>query len=137
MQQARIETVQEPAPPRSEGLTEVMVGDLVRHFYDRVHDDPLLGPMFRMTVPDWEEHLEVVTDFWSHVLLGTGRYQGCVMGAHGPLRMKPAHFERWMALFRASAEAHLPPAACRQALDAASVIDLRLRAWQAQLQQPD
>src|SRR3546814_8344236 len=114
-----------------------MVGERVRHLYGRVHDDALLGPMFRMSAPDWEEHLEEVTDFWSHVLLGTGRYEGGIMGLTGTLRMKPAHFERWMALFRASAETLLPPGTCRQAFDAASVIDLRLRAWQAQLQQPE
>ena len=119
MQQARIETVRQPTAPRAEELDEAMIGNLVRHFYDRVHDDALLGPMFRVTVPDWEQHLGMVTDFWSQVLLGTGRYRGCVMGAHGPLRMKPAHFDRWMALFRASAEENLPPAACRRALDAA------------------
>jgi len=116
-------------PPAGE-LTEAMVAALVRDFYGRVHDDTLLGPMFRAVVPDWDEHLQVVTDFWSRALLGTDRYRGCVMGAHGRLRMTPAHFDRWMALFRRSVAVTLPAAAADRALAVAYALDARLRQWQ-------
>lgn len=142
MQQAQVrtaqaETIHQTRRAPEPALTEEMVAALVRDFYGRVHDDPLLGPMFRAVVPDWEEHLQTVTDFWSRVLLGTDRYGGCVMGAHGRLRMTPAHFDRWLALFRRSAEVTLPAGAAGRALAVADTLDGRLRAWQAQLQQPD
>lgn len=137
MQQAQADTVHRTGPSPEPALTEEMVAALVRDFYGRVHDDPLLGPMFRAVVPDWEEHLQTVTDFWSRILLGTSRYNGCVMGAHGRLRMTPAHFDRWMALFRRSAEVTLPAGAADQARTIADALDGRLRAWQARMQQQD
>jgi hemoglobin len=108
-------------------VTEAMVTDLVRQFYAAVDGDPLLRPMFRAVIPDWDGHQKVVADFWSRVLLGTDRYAGCVMGAHGRLRMSPAQFDRWMALFRAAVAATLPPEGQRRALEAAGFLDQRLR----------
>ncbi|HEX6957292.1 MAG TPA: group III truncated hemoglobin [Ferrovibrio sp.] len=112
-------------------VDEAMVEALVRRFYDRVKADRLLGPLFRMAIADWDGHLKVVADFWSRVLLGSDRYRGCVMGAHGGLMMKPAHFDRWLALFKVSAEETLPPAALERVLDAAIFVDRRLRAIHA------
>jgi hemoglobin len=109
-----------------------MVAALVRDFYNRVDRDPLLRPMFRAVVPDWDEHLQIVTDFWSAALLGTARYNGCVMGAHGRLRMSPDHFERWMTLFRNAVAVTLPAAAAERALAIAEAMNGRLRHWQAQ-----
>jgi hemoglobin len=124
-----------PAPVQD--ITEEMVAALVRDFYGRVRDDALLGPMFRAVVPDWEEHLQTVTDFWSRVLLGSDRYGGCVIAAHGRLRMTPAHFDRWLALFQRSARVTLPAGAAERALAVADSLNGRLRAWQAQQQQRD
>lgn len=121
---------QDKLPPTA--ITEEMVAALVRDFYNRVDHDPLLRPMFRAVVPDWEEHLQIVTDFWSAVLMGTARYNGCVMGAHGRLRMSPDHFERWMSLFRSSVAVTLPAAAAERALAIAEALNGRLRQWQAQ-----
>ena len=121
-------------PAAGDSLTEAMVAALVRDFYGRVDADPLLRPMFRAVVPDWEEHLQTVTDFWSRALLGTDRYNGCVMGSHGRLRMNAAHFDRWMDLFRESAAVTLPTAAAERALTLASVLDGRLRQWQVHIQ---
>lgn len=113
-------------------VTEEMVRALVDLFYTRAHADPLLGPFFAATIPDWPEHLEVVGAFWSRVLRGTEGYRGCVMGAHGRLRMKPAHFDRWLALFEDSARQALPPEGAAQAMAVAHALDERLRRFAVQ-----
>ena len=110
-----------------EPVTEKMVEALVETFYGRAHADPLLGPFFAATIPDWQEHLATVGAFWSRALLGTDRYRGCVMGAHTHLRMAPAHFDRWMALFEQSARETLSPAGYERAMSVAGFIDERLR----------
>ncbi|WP_298726727.1 group III truncated hemoglobin [uncultured Ferrovibrio sp.] len=110
-----------------EAVSEDMIRALVRGFYERANADPLLGPIFAAAIPDWEGHLRVVEDFWSRVLRSTDRYRGCVMSAHAGMRPQPIHFDRWLALFQATAEEILPPAACRRALEAAGFVDQRLR----------
>jgi len=107
--------------------TETEISALVRGFYDRVRADPLLGPVFDLAIPDWKGHQVVVEDFWSRVLLGTARYRGCVMGAHGGMRLAPVHFDRWLELWGQSAEATLPPVAREQAMTVARALDQRLR----------
>lgn len=120
-------TVAAEGPEQTDILTEQQVQDLVARFYGRAHADPLLGPFFAATIPDWDEHLATVGAFWSRALLGTNRYRGCVMGAHTHLRMAPAHFDRWMALFEEAARETLPPAGYEQAMSVANFIDERLR----------
>jgi truncated hemoglobin YjbI len=126
-----------PAAGAALRLDRETVDRLVGRFCERVRRDALLGPAFRMPADAWDEHVALVADFWCRVLLGTGRADGLPLLAHAVLRMKPAHFERWIALFRACAEAELEAAACHQVLDAASVIDWRLRAQQARMQRQD
>jgi hemoglobin len=48
-------------------------------------------------------------DFWSRALLGTERYNGQPLAPHVPLRIGPAHFERWLELWKAAAEETMPP----------------------------
>lgn len=126
-----------PAARAAVRLDREAVDRLVAGFCERVRHDALLGPAFRMPTEEWGEHVALVTDFWCRVLLGTSRADGLPLLAHAVLRMKPAHFERWITLFRACAEAELDAGACRQVLDAASVIDWRLRAQQARMQRQD
>lgn len=115
----------------AEPVTEAMVRALVDMFYTRAHADPLLGPFFAATIPDWPGHLAVVGAFWSRVLRGTDGYRGCVMGAHGRLRMKAAHFDRWLALFEDSARQTLPPDGFERAMSVARSLDERLRRFAA------
>jgi hemoglobin len=39
------------------GIDEAMIETLVRAFYARVRQDPLLAPIFASRVSDWEPHL--------------------------------------------------------------------------------
>lgn len=66
------------------GITEEMIGELVTRFYGRVREDALLGPVFAI-VQNWDEHLAKLKDFWSSVVLMSGRYHGSPMRAHVPL----------------------------------------------------
>src|SRR5579884_2669717 len=82
------------------GVTEEMVADLVPAFYAKVRQDPLIGPIFNREVGDWDEHLAKLCDFWSSVLLMTGRFHGQPMAVHVRIpEIAPEHFERWLALF--------------------------------------
>lgn len=119
------------APEADEEVTEDMVRALVDSFYTRAHADPLLGPFFAATIPDWPEHLQTVGAFWARVLRGADGYRGCVMGAHTHLRMAPAHFDRWMALFEDSARQTLSPEGFERAMSVANTIDERLRLFAA------
>ncbi|BAQ18413.1 group III truncated hemoglobin [Methyloceanibacter caenitepidi] len=83
-------------------LTENGIRLLVDRFYDKVRQDALLGPVFARAIPDdaWPAHLATMRDFWSSVMLTSGRYHGNPVAAHRRLDgIKPAHFERWLALF--------------------------------------
>lgn len=95
------------------GVTEVMIRDLVHAFYARVRADPALGPIFNRVVGDeWDHHLAKLCDFWSSVLLMTGRFKGAPMIAHARLHdIRPTHFARWLHLFRLTAEQVCPPEA--------------------------
>jgi truncated hemoglobin YjbI len=86
-------------------IDEATIRRLVHAFYDKVRADAALGPIFDRAIGGgWEAHLEKMCDFWSSVMLTTGRYHGNPMGAHLKLDgVTPAHFQRWLALFRETA----------------------------------
>src|SRR5262249_38718043 len=48
---------------------------------------------------DWDEHLVKLCDFWSSVMLTTGRYKGNPMAAHLKHPIAPEFFSRWLALW--------------------------------------
>ena len=80
-------------------LGEMQIAELVHEFYRRVRQDPLIGPVFEAGIADWEPHLARMCDFWSSVMLTTGRYKGNPVAAHLRHPLRPEHFARWLALF--------------------------------------
>jgi hemoglobin len=100
-------------PGAQVGVTEPMIHDVVHGFYDKVRTDPALGPIFNRVIGDgWDEHLAKMCDFWSSVMLMSGRFKGSPMVAHiqvGDIR--PTHFARWLHLFRQTVEELCPPEA--------------------------
>lgn len=90
-------------------ITEQEIGTLVDAFYARVRLDPEIGPIFNAIIDDWPYHLALLKDFWSTVLLTTGRYKGDPMMKHLQLSLDPQHFDRWLALFAETAREVLPP----------------------------
>ncbi len=101
------------------GLDEALLDRLVRGFYARARADALLGPVFDARVEDWDSHLERMVAFWSSVVLMSGRYRGQPMQKHMPLPVDARHFDRWLALFEATARSLCPPAAADYLLERA------------------
>lgn len=92
-------------------IDEKMIERLVRRFYDSARDDDMLGPVFAAHVTEWEPHLMRMCAFWSAIMLGARNYQGRPMQMHVPLPIDARHFDRWLALFEASAAEMCPPQA--------------------------
>lgn len=101
------------------GIDEAMIERLVHGFYGRVRADPVIGPVFAARIVDWTPHLARMCEFWSSVMLMTGRYHGQPMVKHAPLPIGAEHFDRWLALFEATARDLCPPAAAEQFIDRA------------------
>lgn len=83
-------------------ITEGQIRQTVELFYQRVRADAVLGPVFgaHLSAPEWPAHLDRMCDFWSGVLLASGRYHGNPAAVHAALPdLMPAHFDRWLALF--------------------------------------
>lgn len=99
------------APAEGRAGAEAEIRTLVTAFYARVREDELLGPVFEARIGDrWEAHLDRMCDFWSSVLLATGRYRGDPVGAHARIPgLTPKHFDHWMELFEETARQVLPP----------------------------
>jgi hemoglobin len=100
-------------------VTEEQIDQLVRKFYDRARQEERLGPLFANMVSDWEGHFKIVQDFWSHILLGTGRYKGSPFPPHTRMPIELDHFDRWLTLFRQTAVEVLPPEAAALAVSRA------------------
>ena len=95
-----------------EGLTEELIRKVVDHFYAAARRDPVIGPVFNRVIPDeqWPRHLALIADFWSSMLLGSGRYTGRPMPKHLAIpELEDAHFQRWLSLFRVTVERLCPP----------------------------
>jgi hemoglobin len=103
-------------------LTARDIEALVDRFYDRVQADPVLGPIFNPAVDDWADHKRRLVAFWSTITLRSGSYRGNPMAAHRPHPIRPEHFDRWLALWRDTAEEVLSPAQARIFCDHAARI---------------
>lgn len=88
------------------------IENLVALFYARVRRDDELGPIFERVIgADWGPHMKIMCDFWSSVMNTTGRYKGRPIPAHVKISdVTPQHFERWLALFAATARELFEPA---------------------------
>jgi len=82
-------------------ITEAAIRDMVDGFYAKVREDAELGPVFERTLAGrWDAHMPKMYDFWSAVLLTTGRFKGNPMQAHAQIPPFPEEmFGRWLFLF--------------------------------------
>jgi hemoglobin len=113
------------APGYAVGVTEDMIRDVVDGFYDKVRADPTLGPIFDGHIGDkWHVHLPKMYDFWSSVLLMTGRFKGAPMRVHGAMahEVGDSHFDRWLELFGQTVDEVCPPPAAALFLEKARMI---------------
>lgn len=94
----------------ADSLDETLLPPLLDRFYTQVRADPLLGPLFTDAVDDWPHHLDRLRDFWSSVMLTSGRYKGNPMAMHlkhAP-RIEASMFDRWLSLWRQNTDQMLP-----------------------------
>ncbi|MEQ9188520.1 MAG: group III truncated hemoglobin [Cryomorphaceae bacterium] len=81
---------------------------LVDAFYAKATKDVLLGPIFIpiMQSGRWDEHVTRIYDFWHSLLLDEPKYQGNAFAPHAHMPLEQRHFDRWVALFHATVDAH-------------------------------
>lgn len=91
-------------------ITESQIHALVHAFYDRIRVDPQLGPIFEARFRGrWDAHLARMCDFWSTVMLASGRYRGNPLERHRLIgELRPEHFDQWLTLFAEVADDVLP-----------------------------
>jgi hemoglobin len=82
-------------------ISEEGIRRLVDEFYAKVRADADLAPIFNRAITgDWGLHLATMRDFWSSVMLTSGRYKGNPVATHLRLDgMEPRLFDRWLELF--------------------------------------
>jgi hemoglobin len=100
--------------PPYETITEPAIAALVDRFYGKARQDPVIGPVFNNAVHDWDEHLHKLYDFWSSVMLTSGRYKGNPIAAHMKHPIEPGFFDRWLTLWRDTAGELFAPAPAAQ-----------------------
>jgi len=92
-------------------IEESMIRSLVDDFYDTIRTDELLGPIFAQHVVDWSAHLPKMYNFWSTVVLRTGRYAGRPLEVHQRVPgLTRLHFDRWIQLWGQAVGRMIPPA---------------------------
>jgi hemoglobin len=82
---------------------------LVRTFYSRALEDPVIGYIFTDVAKlDLEAHVPRITSFWETILLGAQSYGGGAFRPHAEVHMKSplrrAHFEQWLRLWFATVD---------------------------------
>ena len=122
------------------GLDEAMVAAVVSAFYVKARRDEVIGPVFNRVVPadHWPQHIQTITDFWSSMLLGTRRYAGRPMPKHIAIpELADEHFQRWLTLFRETAEELCPQDIAALFVDRAERIGYNFRVRIAQFRGQD
>ncbi len=83
-------------------ISEDAIRHLVDGFYSKVRADYELAPIFANAIADdqWGPHLAKMRDFWSSVMLTSGRYKGDPVAVHMAVAgLEPHLFSRWLELF--------------------------------------
>ena len=84
---------------------------LVRTFYGKAFEDPIIGFIFTDVARlDLEAHVPRITDFWETVLLGAGTFSGGAFRPHAELhakvQLREGHFDRWLQLWFGTVDDH-------------------------------
>ena len=87
------------------------IESFVDYFYERLLADEQLAPIFvDVAAIDLAVHLPHIKDYWCKLLLGDKRYQRHTMNIHRQLHGKRSllagDFQRWLAFFTATVDAH-------------------------------
>jgi hemoglobin len=88
---------------------EIALRNFVVRFYELARADTELSGLFENTMMNWDQHIDVVCDFWSHTILGTKRYKGPAYVAHTRLPIEWKHFDLWLAAAQQASTETLTP----------------------------
>ena len=88
----------------SDIITRKDIELLVDRFYQKVNADELLAPHFSHV--NWENHLPVMYNFWSSMMLGEQSYRGNPFQKHVNLPIEREHFAKWLRLFNETVDAN-------------------------------
>ncbi|MFZ2315599.1 MAG: group III truncated hemoglobin [Gammaproteobacteria bacterium] len=108
-------------------LTKEHIKQLVFHFYAKVQQDELLGPIFNdVAKVDWDHHIPLICQFWNSIMLKTNEYHSNAYRKHvllgEKINLTEAHFTRWLMLFQEEAFKHLPAPAAQLITEKAAMI---------------
>lgn len=121
-------------------VTRASLERLVRAFYGRAREDAIIGPIFMAAVKDWDHHIAEITEFWCSIILRTGTYSGRPMRPHLMLGLEERHFDRWLALFNATAHDIFTPdiaeALLKRARRIADSFELAIAAQRGEIKAP-
>ena len=85
--------------------SEEDIKQLVDHFYTKIRKDELLAPVFSAIIKDnWDNHLHIMCNFWSTILLYSKKYTSDPMYKHMAMPVEKKHFDRWLQLFEVSVD---------------------------------
>jgi hemoglobin len=86
-------------------ITKESIRAMVDTFYPTILADPITAPPFIEKVgsdinsPQWQKHLELLTNFWAMSALGDLSYSGSPLAPHFSLNLSKEQFDRWLELF--------------------------------------
>ena len=81
-------------------IDDAFISQLVERFYSAVRGDDLLGPIFAKHVQNWPLHLARMKEFWTSVMIESGRFSGSPMQKHIAVGgLDETHFARWQRLW--------------------------------------
>lgn len=86
-------------------INQESIAVLVKTFYPTILADKIVSPFFieklgdDINNPTWQEHLELLTNFWSSMALGDGEYNGNPLAAHFGMDLTKEAFAQWLHLF--------------------------------------
>lgn len=94
-------------------LNRNIIFNQVSNFYKEIRKDDILGPIFNRIVTDWENHLELITDFWMNSINFKGNYSGNPVKKHFEVDKKvnhtisQEHFAQWLKIWSETCDKNL------------------------------
>lgn len=96
-------------PPRFE-ISRDEIARVVTHFYARVRDHSMMGPVFAVHVKDWPAHERQEVDFWTATILRAPGPKLNLAATHVAAgNVRPGMFATWLAVFDQVLEDELTP----------------------------
>ena len=103
---------------RVNNITKESIDRLVRTFYPTILADKITAPFFiaklgsDINSQTWQEHLELLSNFWAMQALGDLDYKGSPLAPHFSLEgLNKEAFDRWLELFAAAIDKVYEPSA--------------------------